>query len=63
MNDTIQADQLMGKSHRVPTGLGQLHVVEIGTGSEAIVLWPSIFTDHHIYDELARRLSDRFRFL
>jgi len=47
----------------VPTGLGQLHVVEIGTGSEAIVLWPSIFTDHHIYDELARRLSDRFRFL
>lgn len=63
MNDTTITEPSMGISHFVSTGLGRLHVVEFGTGSETMVLWPSIFTDHHIYDVLAQRLADRFRFL
>ena len=50
-------------SHRIVTGLGRLHVVERGSGAETIVLWPSILTDHRIYDEIVRRMSSRFRFL
>jgi 3-oxoadipate enol-lactonase len=64
MKDTIEIEpSKMGVSHFVPTGLGQLHVVDIGTGSETVVLWPSIFTDHQIYDELADRLGNFYRFL
>lgn len=50
-------------SHFVKSKLGKLHVVETGTGSEVILLWPSIFTDHHIYDEMISNLSARFTFL
>ena len=50
-------------SQFVLTSLGKLHVVEIGAGDETIVLWPSIFTDHHIYDNLVQLLSARYRFL
>jgi 3-oxoadipate enol-lactonase len=42
---------------------GKLHVLDVGSGPETIVLWPSIFTDHHIYDELVKQLSGSFRFL
>lgn len=50
-------------SHTVWTSLGRLHVVETGQGVETIVLWPSIFTDHHIYDDLVATLGASFRFL
>lgn len=63
MNSTPQIEPPMGVAHDVLTVLGRLHVVEIGAGSETIVLWPSIFTDHHIYDEVVQRLAERFRFL
>ncbi|MEM9205484.1 MAG: alpha/beta fold hydrolase [Pseudomonadota bacterium] len=52
-----------GISHRVSTSLGSLHVSEIGEGPETIVLWPSIFTDSHIYDAVVSELGERFRFL
>lgn len=47
----------------VQTQLGRLFVKEIGTGEATIVLWPSIFTDHKIYDGLTRELSGKYRFL
>jgi len=50
-------------SHTVETDLGRLHVVETGAGCETIVLWPSIFTDHRIYDEITAQLGNSFRFL
>jgi len=50
-------------SHTVPTSLRRLHVVETGKGFETIVLWPSIFTDHHIYDDLVAILGTSYRFL
>lgn len=50
-------------SHTVLTSLGRLHVVETGQGSETILLWPSIFTDHHIYDGLVATLGASYRFL
>jgi pimeloyl-ACP methyl ester carboxylesterase len=63
VNVTIQTHGSLGSSHLAPTRLGNLHVVEVGTGSETIALWPSIFTDHHIYDCLVQLLADRYRFL
>lgn len=51
------------QSHMIVTGLGRLHAVERGSGAETIVLWPSIFTDHRIYDTLVRKLGSRFRFV
>ena len=50
-------------SHTVPTSLGWLHVVESGQGPETLVLWPSIFTDHHIYDDLVTTMGSSYRFL
>lgn len=50
-------------SHFIATVLGRLHVVETGQGPETIVLWPSIFTDHHIYDQLVEVLGTSCRFL
>ena len=50
-------------SHAVETSLGRLHVVETGAGPQTIVLWPSIFTDHRIYDGIVARLGGSFRFL
>lgn len=52
-----------GRSHFVSTQLGRLHLVEVGRGPETIVLWPSIFTDHHIYAGLVPHLAKQFRFL
>ncbi len=50
-------------SQMVPTTLGALHVVTNGTGPETLVLWPSIFTDHHIYDALVAQLGATCRFI
>ncbi|MEL7465005.1 MAG: alpha/beta hydrolase [Pseudomonadota bacterium] len=47
----------------VETALGRLFVKTTGTGDATLVLWPSIFTDHRIYDRVTAELSDKFRFL
>ena len=50
-------------SHKIETGLGRLHVLETGMGQDTILLWPSVFTDHRIYDGLVTRLGSSHRFL
>ncbi len=51
--------------HYIATPLGRLFVAEHNRGFEqpAIVLWPSIFTDHRIYGGLVERLGARYRFV
>lgn len=63
MNAMIKITKTMPVFHSVPTALGRLNVVETGQGSETIILWPSIFTDHHIYDDLVDILGNSYRFL
>ncbi|WP_363323261.1 alpha/beta hydrolase [uncultured Tateyamaria sp.] len=63
MNAITEFTKTAPVSHLVPTSLARLHVVETGQGPETLVLWPSIFTDHHIYDDLVARLSTSYRFL
>lgn len=63
MNALIHPPIAASRSHVVATGLGRLHVVECGSGPRTLVLWPSIFTDHHIYEGIADRLGDRYRLL
>jgi 3-oxoadipate enol-lactonase len=46
---------------RIKTRLGTLAVRQMGDGADALVLWPSIFTDHGIFDRLSAQLRDRFR--
>lgn len=41
----------------VTTALGDLAVRVAGFGAAKVVLWPSIFTDGHIYDGLVSRLA------
>jgi pimeloyl-ACP methyl ester carboxylesterase len=41
----------------VPTPLGDLAVRVAGYGPANLVLWPSIFTDGHIYDGLVSRMA------
>lgn len=50
-------------SHAVRTRLGSLHVTLCGHGSQTVVFWPSIFTDHQIYAPLIERLVDKCRFV
>lgn len=48
----------------VDTPVGPLAVFEGGVaGGEPLVLWPSIFTDHRIYDGMVERLGERYRFV
>lgn len=63
MNAMTDIETAAPVSHAVKTELGRLHVVETGTGLETIVLWPSIFTDHRIYDDIVARLGTSYRFL
>lgn len=63
MNAMTEIKTAAPVSHAVKTGLGKLHVLEIGAGAETIVLWPSIFTDHRIYDGIVARLRPSYRFL
>ncbi len=63
MNAMTEFTKTAPVSHKVPTSLGRLHVVESGQGPETIVLWPSIFTDHHIYDDLVATMGMSHRFL
>ncbi len=41
----------------VPTPLGDLAVRVAGLGAAKVVLWPSIFTDGHIFDGLVSRMA------
>ncbi|MEL6467536.1 MAG: alpha/beta hydrolase [Pseudomonadota bacterium] len=52
-----------GISQIVPTTLGRLNVEVRGRGNRIIVLWPSIFADHHIYDALTDVLGASYRML
>jgi len=63
MNAVTSIETMKPVSHTVPTELGRLHVVEIGAGSETVVLWPSIFTDHRIYGGIVAQLGTSVRFL
>ncbi|MEM6618612.1 MAG: alpha/beta hydrolase [Pseudomonadota bacterium] len=49
--------------HMVETDLGPIAVQDPhrGRGGLALVLWPSIFTDRHIYDAILPHLSDDLR--
>ncbi len=53
--DTITQKKAAGV--HVETVLGKLWVQQTGDGAKTILLWPSIFTDHHIFDRLATRLA------
>lgn len=50
------------RKQTVKTVVGELAVHTVGDGPQPMVLWPSIFTDHRIYDGLVARLSHLFRF-
>ncbi|SPF31207.1 alpha/beta fold hydrolase [Pontivivens insulae] len=63
MNAMTEITTAAPVSHTVPTSLGRLNVVEHGQGPETIVLWPSIFTDHHIYEDLIATMGTSYRFL
>jgi len=63
MNAMTEITPATTTSHFVETHLGRLHVAQAGTGEEVIVLWPSIFTDHHIYDDLVCQLGHSYRFM
>ncbi|MEO1066476.1 MAG: alpha/beta hydrolase [Pseudomonadota bacterium] len=60
MTDIITENET---GHFVQTPLGRVHVAERGGGEQTIVLWPSIFKDHRIYDALTDTLGDCYRFL
>ncbi|MEM6382229.1 MAG: alpha/beta hydrolase [Pseudomonadota bacterium] len=47
----------------VKTTLGSLATLVRGQGDRTLVLWPSVFTDHHIFERLADGLEDRYRII
>lgn len=63
MNAMKHVETPASATHMVETSLGMLHVLELGAGRETLVLWPSIFTDHHIYKRLVTQLGASYRFL
>ena len=58
-----ESTSFAGAVKRIRTPVGDLAVWEMGSAKAemAIVLWPSIFTDHHIYRSLAENLSAGYR--
>lgn len=56
------AATLAGTVRRIPTGLGELAVRTVGSGPQPVVLWPSIFADSHIYDDVLGRLAGEATF-
>lgn len=63
MNAMIEMPALCRNRIYVQTDLGPLAVRERGDGSAPVVLWPSIFTDHRIFDPLVTRLGHKCRFI
>ncbi|MEO0936540.1 MAG: alpha/beta hydrolase [Pseudomonadota bacterium] len=52
-----------GAAQLVPTCLGRLAVREVGQGAVTALLWPSIFTDHRIYDAIVPQLAGTARLI
>lgn len=50
----------MAVNRFVPTRVGSLAVSDRGTGTP-VVLWPSLFSDHRLYDRVVRRLGEGWR--
>jgi 3-oxoadipate enol-lactonase len=49
--------------HRIPTPVGTLAVRDKGESKPALLLWPSLFSDHHLYDRLIPLLEPSWRLL
>jgi 3-oxoadipate enol-lactonase len=45
--------------HRIPTSLGTIHVTVTGTG-DPIFMWPSMLTDHTLWDHQVAHFKDRY---
>jgi 3-oxoadipate enol-lactonase len=47
-------------NRRIPTRVGALAVADCGAGTP-VVLWPSLFSDHHLYHHVVGQLSENWR--
>ena len=47
----------------VTTDLGQIYFVKKGNGSQTMIWWPSILTDHRIYDPLVSAFEERYQLI
>jgi pimeloyl-ACP methyl ester carboxylesterase len=45
----------------VPTAVGALAVRDLGGGCRPLVLWPSLFSDHHLHDRLVPLIHGSWR--
>ncbi|MEM1399436.1 MAG: alpha/beta hydrolase, partial [Pseudomonadota bacterium] len=63
ISGTPSADGSDVRAEWVQTQLGDLFVKQAGSGDTTLVLWPSIFTDHRIYQGLTEALSGKYRLL
>ena len=52
-----------GEDRMISTSLGEIAVQVVGDGPQKVVLWPAIFTDHHIYDRLVDGLASAATFV
>lgn len=50
----------MAVNRRIPTRVGSLSVANQGAGTP-VVFWPSLFSDHRLYDRVVRRLGEGWR--
>lgn len=50
----------MATNRRIATAVGMLAVADHGQGTP-VVLWPSLFSDHRLYDHVVRELGDGWR--
>lgn len=48
-------------NRRVQTGAGTLAVADSGGPGDPVVLWPSLFSDHRLYDHVVDQLGDDWR--
>lgn len=49
-------------NRKVPTAVGTLALADEGSGTP-VVLWPSVFSDHRLYDFVGRQLGEGWRVL
>lgn len=50
----------MAVNRRIPTRVGSLAVADHGAGTP-VMLWPSLFSDHRLYDRVVQRLGASWR--
>lgn len=53
---------MTGLNRRIQTSVGTLAVADHGSGTP-VVMWPSLFSDHRLYDNVVKRLGPRWRTL